>query len=119
MVPAPRGVAIATINSTWRRGKRKEEEVDEKTRPQKVRRVEGNFLSMREDGVDRPDMILVSKVREEADSSPYNVIQGALADKRFVLGDPTNSANAFQWASISENLPFSTTYNASEPKLRE
>ena len=52
-------------------------------------------------------------------SSPYNVIQGALVAKRFVLGDPTNSANSFQWSSISENLTFITTYNASEPKLRK
>ena len=52
-------------------------------------------------------------------SSPYNVIQGALVAKQFVLGDPNDSKNAFQWSSISENLPFSTTYNMSEPKLRK
>ena len=52
-------------------------------------------------------------------SSPYNVIQGALVAKRFVLGDPNDSTNAFQRSSISEKLPFSTTYNASEPKLRK
>ena len=39
----------------------------EKTSPQKVRRVEGEFLSMREDGVDRPDVVLVPKVSEDSD----------------------------------------------------
>ena len=52
-------------------------------------------------------------------NSSYNVIQDALVAKQFVLGDPNDSANTFQWSSISANFPFSTTYNTSEPKLRK
>ena len=51
-------------------------------------------------------------------SSPYNVIQGALVAKRFVLGDPDNSDNAFQWSFVTENLPCSPSYDASNPSSK-
>ena len=50
--------------------------------------------------------------------SPYNVIQGLFVAKQFVLDDPIDSTNTLQWSSILENLPCSTTYNVSEPKLK-
>ena len=52
-------------------------------------------------------------------SSPYNIIQGALVAKRFVLGDPDDIDNAFQWSFVIENLPCSQLYDASEPLLQK
>ena len=52
-------------------------------------------------------------------SSPYNVIQGALVAKRFVLGDPNDSDNAFQWSFVTENLPCLQSYDASQPRLQK
>ena len=52
-------------------------------------------------------------------SSPYNVIQGALVAKRFVLGDPNDSDNAFQWSFVTENLPCSESYDVSQPRLQK
>ena len=52
-------------------------------------------------------------------SSPYNVIQGALVAKRVVLGIPDDKDNAFQWLFMTENLPCSSSYNASKPLLQK
>ena len=52
-------------------------------------------------------------------STPCSVIQGALVAKRFILGDLDNSTNAFQWFSVLNNLPCSSTYNMSEPKIKK
>ena len=50
-------------------------------------------------------------------STPYNSIQGALRAKRVIMGDPSNPNNAFQWCSITENLPGSANYDVSMPLL--
>ena len=55
-VPPP-SLGVALVDITGGIGKRKRYEVDEKTSSQKLRCVEGDFLSMKEDGVDRPDII--------------------------------------------------------------
>ena len=52
-------------------------------------------------------------------NSQYNVIQGALVAKRFVLGNPDDSKNTFQWSFITENLPCSPSYDASKPLLQK
>ena len=39
--------------------------------------------------------------------------------KQFILGDPDNIRNAFQWSSILENLPCSSTYNTSGSLLKK
>ena len=84
-VPTPRGVsvALALVDITKGGGKRKGHDVDKKILPWKRRCVEGNlpgrgrkkskvvaddeFLSMREDEIERPNVVIVREVTDGVD----------------------------------------------------
>lgn len=44
-------------------------------------------------------------------SSPYNAVQGMLIAQEFILGDPADERNIFQWHVVRLNLPGSPTYS--------
>jgi hypothetical protein len=49
--------------------------------------------------------------------SPYGSVQGCLRAKRYIMGDPKEVGNPFEWDHIKLNLPCSKDYDASKPWL--